>query len=89
VELRGSGVAVTTLCPGFIVSEMTAGNRFPMPFLLQTEDAVARLVGAIDARKSRAVIPWQLALAMPIVRMLPPFLYDAMMASGAKPPTKR
>ena len=84
VELRGSGVSVTTLCPGFIESEMTAANRFPMPFLLKTDDAVERLCRAIEARKSRAVIPWQMAIATTILRLLPPVLYDAIIASRAR-----
>lgn len=29
VELRGSGVAVTTLCPGYIATPMTARNPYP------------------------------------------------------------
>jgi short-subunit dehydrogenase len=84
VELRGSGVGVTTLCPGFIESEMTATNRFPMPFLLPTDDAVERLCRAIAARKSRAVIPWQMAIAVPILRLLPPALYDTIVAWGSR-----
>src|SRR5262249_13985665 len=34
VELRRYGVAVTTINPGFVVSEMTDQNKFRMPFLM-------------------------------------------------------
>ena len=34
VELAGSGVAVVTICPGFIATPMTARNPYWMPFLL-------------------------------------------------------
>jgi len=36
VDLRGTGVHVTCLYPGFVKSEMTAQNKFQMPFLLET-----------------------------------------------------
>src|SRR5439155_36988 len=34
VELRGSGVAVVTICPGYIRTAMTASNRYRMPFII-------------------------------------------------------
>ena len=35
VELRGTGVAVVTICPGYIATPMTAKNPYPMPFVLR------------------------------------------------------
>jgi NAD(P)-dependent dehydrogenase (short-subunit alcohol dehydrogenase family) len=34
VELRGSGVEVVTIAPGYIATPMTAVNDYPMPFLM-------------------------------------------------------
>jgi len=34
VELYGSGVAVVTICPGYIRTPMTAANRYRMPFII-------------------------------------------------------
>ncbi|MGE3679725.1 MAG: SDR family NAD(P)-dependent oxidoreductase, partial [Burkholderiales bacterium] len=31
-ELHGTGVAVVTICPGYIDTPMTRANRYPMPF---------------------------------------------------------
>ena len=62
VELRGSGVNVVTICPGYIATPMTARNPYPMPFLLQPEDAARRMIRAIDRRKRWTVIPWQMGL---------------------------
>src|SRR5262249_32138641 len=42
VELVGTGVAVVTICPGYIATPMTEGNPYPMPFLLRA-DRAARL----------------------------------------------
>lgn len=54
-QLRGSGIAVTTVCPGYIVSEMTQG----VPDFMKTDtiSAVASMVAAIDRRSRVVYIP--------------------------------
>ena len=37
-ELRASGVKVVTLCPGYVDTPLTQGNRYGMPFLLQADE---------------------------------------------------
>ena len=37
-ELRGSGVQVVTICPGYVKTPMTRENSYPMPFLMEAED---------------------------------------------------
>src|SRR5207244_1826200 len=58
VELRGTGVAVVTLCPGYVATPMTAGNPYRMPFLLEAGEAARRLARAIARKQRLAVIPW-------------------------------
>ena len=41
-ELHGSGVRVTTICPGFIATDMTKKNPYTMPFLIGADDAARR-----------------------------------------------
>lgn len=53
-ELRGTGVHVTNILPGFIRSEMTEGVPFPMPPARVVGDLVVRL---IRSPRPRAVIP--------------------------------
>ena len=61
VELLGSGVAVVTVCPGFIATPLTAGNPYAMPFLLAPEKAAALIARAIARRRRFYVLPWQMA----------------------------
>ncbi|MDA0191501.1 MAG: SDR family oxidoreductase, partial [Proteobacteria bacterium] len=42
LEMRGSGVRVVTLCPGYIETPMTAVNPYRMPFLLPADEAARR-----------------------------------------------
>lgn len=76
VDLRGTGVHVTCIYPGFVKSEMTAPNKFPMPFLMETEDA-AELMGKGILRGAPVIaFPWQMATSMRMLRALPDPLFD-------------
>jgi short-subunit dehydrogenase len=88
VELHGSGVGVTTICPGYIATPMTAGNPYPMPFLLEADDAARRIARAIDAGRRFAVIPWQMAILGRIFATLPDALYDRVFARAARKPRR-
>jgi NAD(P)-dependent dehydrogenase (short-subunit alcohol dehydrogenase family) len=86
VELAGSGVAVVTLCPGYVDTPMTRVNRHPMPFLLPVDAAVRRMARAIGARRSWVVVPWQMALVGWLLRRMPNWLYDRALKRAPRKP---
>jgi NAD(P)-dependent dehydrogenase (short-subunit alcohol dehydrogenase family) len=86
VELRGSGVAVVTLCPGYIDTPMTRVNRYRMPFLLPAHEAARRFARVIEARRSYAIVPWQMAAVGYLLRRVPDRLYDALAARAGRKP---
>ena len=86
VELRGSGVSVVTVCPGYIDTPLTRVNRYRMPFLLPADEAARRIARAIDAKRRLAVIPWQMALVSYPLRALPEWLYDRLAARAPRKP---
>ena len=71
IQLRDRGIAVTTICPGFVATPMTEVNQFKMPFLLTADEAARRIVGALRRRKKVFNFPWQMALMMKAVTWLP------------------
>ncbi|MDM0028207.1 SDR family oxidoreductase [Variovorax saccharolyticus] len=75
-ELRASGVKVVTLCPGYVDTPLTQGNRYSMPFLLQPAEFADRAFDAIRAGASYRVIPWQMGVIAKLMRMLPNPLFD-------------
>ncbi len=84
-ELRASGVRVVTICPGYVATPLTAGNRYGMPFLLQPEEFAERAFSAIQAGASYRVIPWQMAAVAKLLRVLPNSVFDrAMQGRGRK-----
>jgi short-subunit dehydrogenase len=86
VELRGSGVQVVTLAPGYIATPMTAHNPYPMPFLMPADKA-ARSMARHIARGSRfAVMPWPMGLVARLLRVLPRPLFDALFAGAGRKP---
>ena len=86
IELRGSGVSVVTICPGFIDTPMTRVNPYRMPFLLPADEAARRIARAIGAKRRLAVIPWQMAIVGRIMRVLPSALYDRASARARRKP---
>ena len=85
-ELAGSGVAVVTICPGYVDTPMTRVNPYRMPFLLPADEAARRIARAIAARRRLAVIPWQMALVSLALRALPAWLYDRLAARAPRKP---
>jgi short-subunit dehydrogenase len=79
-ELRGSGVRVVTLLPGYIATPLTQRNRYGMPFLLRAEDFAARAFRAVEAGTSYRVIPWQMGVVAKLMRLLPNPLLDRVLA---------
>lgn len=54
-ETHGTPISVTTLLPGFISSEMTAGNKSPM--LAKADTGAKALVKAIEKERAKAYVP--------------------------------
>jgi short-subunit dehydrogenase len=78
VQLRGSGVAVTTICPGYVATELTEGNPYPMPFILPVDEAARRIARAIERRAATYIFPWQMRLAVPLLRATPDWLLSTL-----------
>ena len=76
LDLRPRGIAVTTISPGFIRTEMTGGEGSVRPFMVELEPAVDRIARAIRARHRSLAFPWQMALPAAIARSLPTALFD-------------
>ena len=86
IELRGSGVQVVTIAPGFIETPMTRGNPYPMPFLMSAESFARRAAQAILRGTSYRVIPWQMAWVARLLRVLPNWAFDRIVQDRPRKP---
>lgn len=88
VELRGSGVKVLTICPGYIATAMTRNNPYPMPFMMSADAAATKMAALIARGSTFAVIPWQMAIVARVLRLLPNWLYDRCFANAPRKPRR-
>lgn len=79
-EVWRFGVHVTTICPGFIRTPLTDKNEFKMPFLLEPEDAVERMIRAIVRKKKVYNFPLPLYWLSLMTRWIPDRLLSQMTA---------
>ena len=74
IQLRTRGIAVTTICPGFVKTPMTDVNTFPMPWLMDADTAARKIVRALRRKKKVYNFPWQMTLLTKFTRWLPDWL---------------
>lgn len=88
-QLHGSGVRVTTICPGFVRTPLTARNDFPMPLLMDVGEAADHILWAI--RRGRRVynFPRRLYLLVRLSRWLPDRLLRRLVLGGPPRPADR
>ncbi len=70
-RLRAQGIQVTTICPGFVATELTEKNRYAMPFLMPAGQAARMILYAIARGKRTYVLPWQMRLIVPLLKRMP------------------
>jgi len=76
IDLRHAGIGVTTIHPGFIKTDLTAGRHSKMPYLMELDDGVRRIITAIEKEKKTYAFPWQLATIVRASMMMPAAMYD-------------
>ena len=82
LDLRGTGIRVTVIHPGFVKTPMTANNPHPMPFLQDLDGAAGRILRAIDRRRRLYAFPFPLAALARLAHWLPAAWYDRLIPRG-------
>lgn len=68
---RRHGVLLSSVCPGYVRTAMTARNRFPMPGLMTAERAAGIILSGLVRGRRRIAFPWWMALAARTAGLLP------------------
>lgn len=87
LELKGRGISVTAVHPGFVRTPMTDVNKFKMPFIVEVDRAARIIVRGSMRGKRQVEFPWQLVWLMRLARALPDWMYDLALGvrSNEKP----
>jgi NAD(P)-dependent dehydrogenase (short-subunit alcohol dehydrogenase family) len=80
VHVARTGVHVTTICPGFVRTELTAANPFPMPFIIDADQAARSICDGLERERTEIVFPKRMALLMKTARLVPARAWTALWA---------
>lgn len=70
-DFERHGVTISVVNPGFVKTPATDKNRFPMPFLIDVEEAAERILKGIAGKQFEIAFPWQMAAAIHLLQFLP------------------
>lgn len=68
-------IDVTVVNPGFVATEMTSKNDFPMPFMMQPSEAARCIIKGVARRKLTVNFPLRLWLSLKIPSLIPALWY--------------
>ena len=85
-ELRGSGVHVCTVSPGYIRTALTAGNRFAMPGLMEADDAAPSLLARAARGEEHVVLPRRIGWLSRALSLLPAAWHDRLLNGQPRKP---
>src|SRR5208282_3826629 len=67
--LHRRGVKVTTVCPGFVRTRMSADIPFQHPVkMIEPEEAARHLLRAIDRQPRNCIFPWDMRIGLAILK---------------------
>jgi short-subunit dehydrogenase len=59
------------ICPGYVRTPMTERNKFPMPFLMDADEAARRTLAGLARGKTRIAYPWPTTMLARFAGSLP------------------
>lgn len=74
-ELAAFDVDVRLISPGFVKTPLTDKNDFDMPFLMETDAAIERIVKGLQSKRFEIAFPRRLAWGLRFLSALPQPLY--------------
>lgn len=74
-DLDLMNIHIQVVNPGFVDTPATQSNPFPMPFLMQVEDAAERLVQGLASKSFEITFPKRFTYGLKAINLLPYPLY--------------
>lgn len=85
MDLKASGVHVSSVAPGFVRTPATDSNTFPMPFIIEAEEAAKRMADGLAQNKTHIAFPKRFTLLLRLINLLPRSLYVKLVGKVTSP----
>jgi NAD(P)-dependent dehydrogenase (short-subunit alcohol dehydrogenase family) len=83
-DLDRAGVKIQVINPGFVRTPLTDKNDFPMPFLMEVDDAVERILRGLAGNAFEICFPRRFAWILKLAGLLPDRLYFPLVAKATR-----
>lgn len=79
LDLKGQGIAVSTICPGFVDTPLTQKNNHSMPFLMSADRAAKIMKNGLDKQKALIIFPFRMKIVITFLNKIPRCFYRGLM----------
>ena len=80
--LDRDGVLTQVVCPGFVKTPLTDKNDFPMPFLMQADEAARRICDGLQTKRFEIAFPRRMVWLLKALNKLPYSWYFWLVSRG-------
>ncbi len=84
IELEPYNIVVSTICPGFIKTPLTAGSKLKMPFIMEVDDAAKRIAKGLATKKAVIAFPTPVFLFVRFLQCLPVAISDYLVRRASR-----
>ena len=77
-EMRDKGIDIRLINPGFVRTPMTAKNKFPMPMMIEPQEAARAIADGLLERAFEIHFPKRFTWLLKLARFIPHRLYFAL-----------
>ena len=88
-DLATSGVKVTVINPGFVRTPMTSENDFPMPMLMDADEAAEIIADGLEAGRDEISFPKPVEWSLKLLAAMPGVVRRRVVARLARPRTRQ
>lgn len=74
-DLAPAGIHVQAVSPGFVKTDLTDANAFPMPFLIEPDEAARSIADGMESSRPEIVFPLPMAVTMRLAKLVPQRLW--------------
>lgn len=75
MDLKGHGVHISMIAPGFVKTPATDVNQFAMPFIIEADEAARRIANGLAKNKTHISFPRRFSFLLRAFNMLPRATY--------------